>query len=73
MYRIDSQWEPATTHRDLSFMLCDDLGEWDEVEGEGDLRGRGCIYAYGWFTSLCSRTLHDIIIILPFLKKEAPG
>ena len=71
MCRIDSQWEPAITHRDLSFMLCDDLAGWDEVEGEGDLRGRGCIYAYGWFTSLCSRTLHDSNYIT-ILKKRRP-
>lgn len=43
MCRIDSQWEPATTHRDLSSTLCDDLGEWDEVEGR-EIWEQGDVY-----------------------------
>ena len=29
MCKIDSQWEPAVQHRELSSLLCDDLDGWD--------------------------------------------
>ena len=33
MCKIDSQWEPAVYHRELSSMLCDDLRGWDGGDG----------------------------------------
>ena len=39
--KIDSQWEPAVQHRELSSVLCDGLvgwdGEWREVPVGGDV------------------------------------
>ena len=33
MYKIDSQWDAAVLHRELSSVLCDDLEGWDEGVG----------------------------------------
>ena len=39
--KIDSQWEAATQHREISSVLCDQLEGWDRECGrEGDARGK---------------------------------
>lgn len=41
---------------ELSLVLCDDLEAWDVgwgVRREGGPRGRGYMYTYSWFISLC--------------------
>ena len=39
--KIDSQWEAATQHREMSSVLCDHLEGWDREGGrEGDVRGK---------------------------------
>ena len=44
MYQIDSQWEAAVQHRELSSVLCGDLEEWDSgVEGKPRREG---MYVY---------------------------
>ena len=42
MCKIDSQWESAVQHRELSWVLYGDLDGWDGGRGlEGESRGRG--------------------------------
>ena len=44
MYQIDSQWEAAVQHRELSSVLCGDPEEWDRgVAGKPRREG---MYAY---------------------------
>ena len=39
--KIDSQWEAAAQHREISSVLCDHLEGWDREGGrEGDERGK---------------------------------
>ena len=45
MCKIDSQWEAAIQHRELTSVLCEDLGRWD-WGGEGGKSKREGIYAY---------------------------
>ena len=42
--KLDSQWEFAVWLRKLKQWLCINLEGWD---GEGGLKGRGCMYTYG--------------------------
>ena len=40
-YKIDSQWEAAAQHKEISSVLCDHLEGWDREGGrEGDARGK---------------------------------
>ena len=43
---IDSQWEPAEWHRELSLVLREDLKGCDGVGWKGDPRGKGRMCAY---------------------------
>ena len=39
--KIDSLWEAASWHRDISLVLCDHLAGWDREGGRvGDARGK---------------------------------
>ena len=39
--KIDSEWEAAAQHREISSVLCDHLEGWDGEGGrEGDARGK---------------------------------
>lgn len=49
-------------------MICDDLEGWDS--GERDSRVKGYMYAYNSFTSLYSRTYHNIVKLLHSKKKK---
>ena len=44
MCKIDSYWEPAVQHRELSSVLRDDLGGWDGERGEVQQGGDICIH-----------------------------
>ena len=58
---VDSQWEPAEEHRELSLVLSDDLEGWDGVGWKGGPSRKGRICTYSWFTSLHSRHYHYIV------------
>lgn len=46
-------------------MLCDNLGGWDGVGGEGEVQKEGTyIYTYGWFMFVYGRNQHNIEKIL---------
>ena len=44
MCKMDSWWEAAAQHRQLSSALCDGLEGWDGGEGGGHSKGRGYMY-----------------------------
>ena len=46
MCKIESKWEAAGDHRELSSMLCGDLEGWDGNEGVGGRLKREEIYVY---------------------------
>ena len=66
--KIDSWWEAAAWHREISSVLCDHLEGWDGEGGrEGDARGK----RYGnicicMADSLCCRAETDT----PFIVKQ---
>ena len=45
MCKIDSEWEPAVQHRELSSVLCDDLDRWDGGDGR-EVQEGGDIYIH---------------------------
>ena len=57
MCEIDSQWEAAVQHRELSSVLCDNLERWNGVGWEGGPRGRG---------------LYVCIQLIPFNVQQRP-
>ena len=48
--KTDSQWEFAIWHTELELGLCDNLEGWDRGS-----KGKGRMYAYGWFTLMHGR------------------
>ena len=75
--KIDSQWETAAQHSEISSVLCDHLEGWDREGGrEGDARGRGygdiCIgIAYSLcYTAETNTTLQSNFTLIKMLKKK---
>ena len=58
--KIDSYWETAEQHRELSSVLRDDLEGWDLGGWEGGSRRRGYMYIYDRF-SLYGRKQHNTV------------
>ena len=58
--KIDSYWETAEQHRELSSVLRDDLEGWDVGGWEGGSRQRGYMYIYDRF-SLYGRKQHNTV------------
>ena len=50
MCKIDSWWESAVKHKELSSVLCDELDGWDG-RWQGFPKGRRYMYTKRWFTS----------------------
>ena len=59
--KIDSQWEAAPWHRELSLVLWQPVVVGWGWRWERSSRGRGPMYIYGWFTLLYGRNQHNIV------------
>ena len=66
IYKIDSQGEFAVWLRKLQQGLCINLEGWD---GEGDSKGRGYMYTYGWFMLRFDRKQQNSVKQLSLNKK----
>ena len=64
--KIDSQRELAVWLRKVKQGLCINL---DGLDGEGDSKGKGYVYTYGWFMLRFDRKQHNSVKQLSFNKK----